>query len=582
MQEPSFTGTGSDRETVAAALPERAERKLRIGLFADSPLQPGWVVEALAKVAALDFAEIVAIAVGDEVPPSQPWPWRAYCRVDSWLFGARPDPSERLDLKTLVPHLHAFGLPSDSPGRLGEAVWRERLEEFRLDVAFALGHVDDRVLERIATHGVWRYCFGDDGASLEPVLAGFRDVSNGAPVTASGLRVRRGPREERLVYQSWSRTLPYSMARTRGPALRKTAEFAGRALRELHRSGPAWLDGCAPAARMRPRREERPPGRVELVADLCRLGGRIARRGLQELLCVDQWFIAYRFGGDERWQGDLREFIHLVPPRDRCWSDPFPLERGGRHYIFFEELPFASRKGHIAMVEVDRGGAASLPVRVLERGHHLSYPFLFEDGGELFMIPESSANRTVELYRCVGFPNRWRLEKVLLRDAWFVDATVHRAADRWWMFVNVGTEPGAADDELHLYYADSLLGEWKAHGANPVKSDARSARPAGRLFQRNGALYRPAQIATPFGGSGISINRVRKLSPQIYLEQEVERILPRHPAALLGIRTLNRAGELRVLDGCVRRGRVGRRGLFVRAPAFARAPAPGVSPRGDA
>jgi hypothetical protein len=146
-------------------------------------------------------------------------------------------------------------------------------------------------------------------------------------------------------------------------------------------------------------------------------------------------------------------------------------------------------------------------------------------------------------------------------------------------------EPAVADDELHLYYADSLVGEWKPHAANPVKSDARSARPAGRLFQRNGALYRPAQIAAPLGGSGVSINRVRKLSPQAYLEQEVERILPRHPAGLLGIRTLNRAGELRVLDGCVRRGRVGRRELFggARAPDFARAPAaPGVSPRGDA
>jgi hypothetical protein len=588
MQETSLSDVGLDRENIAAAgRTDHADRKLRIGLFADAPLQPRWVVEAFAKVLASGCAEVVAIAVGEEVLLTQPWSWRAYCRLDSWLFGSRPDPAERVDLRTLVPDAYVLGLPAGDCGREAEIVWRAKLAGFRLDVAFALGDVDDRVLERMAKHGIWRYCFGPDGGSLEPTLAAFREVSGGAPVTASGLRVRRGPREERLVYQSWSRTLPYSVERTRAPVLRKSAQFVDRALRELHRAGPVWLDGCAPAGRARPHREERLPGRFGLTRDLCRLGGRIARRGLQKLLYVEQWFIGYQFSGSGPWHGDLRGFTHLMPPRDRLWADPFPLERGGRHYIFFEEFVFAAGKANIAMVEVDRSGAASPPVRVLERGYHLSYPFLLEHDGELFMIPESGANQTVELYRCVGFPNRWRLEKVLLRDGWFVDATIHRAADRWWMFANVGVPLGPVDDELHLYYADDLLGEWHPHPANPVKSDARSARPAGRLFELDGALYRPAQIAGPVYGSGVSINRVRKLTPGEYAEQEVERVLPLHPAGLLGIHTLNRAGDLRVLDGFMRRARVGRMEAFVRAPDFARAPgakraAPDVSRHGGA
>jgi hypothetical protein len=567
MQETSLSDAGLDREKIAAAgLADHADWKLRVGLFADAPLQPRWVVEAFAKVLASGCAEVVAIAVGEEALLTQPWPWRAYCRLDSWLFGSRPDPAERLDLRTLVPDAYVLGLPAGDCGREAEIVWRAKLAGFRLDVAFALGNVDDRVLERMAKHGVWRYCFGTDGGSLEPTLAAFREVSGGAPVTASGLRVRRGPREERLVYQSWSRTLPYSVEGTRAPVLRKSAQFVDRALRELHRAGPAWLDGCAPAGRARPHREEQLPGRFRLTRDLCRLGGRVAGRALQRLFSVEQGFIAYKFGGADRWQGDLRSYIHLVPPRDRHWADPFPLERGRRHYIFFEELVFAARKAHIAMIEVNRGGAVSPPVRVLERGYPLSYPFLLEHEGELFMIPESGANRTVELYRCVGFPNRWRLEKVLLRDACFVDATVHRVGDRWWMFANVGVEPGAADDELHLYYADDLLGDWRPHAANPVKSDARCARPAGRLFQRDGALYRPAQMAAPLHGAGVSINRVRRLSPQAYGEDEVERVLPTYPAGLLGIHTLNRVGDLRVLDGCMRRARVGKNEPLVRAP----------------
>ena len=531
-------------------------RKLRIAVFADSPLQPRWLVEGFAKVAASDFAEVVAVVEDSATPQALPWLLRAYGRVDSRLFGSQPDLSELIDLKTRVPHIRFLTPPNRDAGQAVIAAWRAELTRLRLDVAFALGEADDRVLEGVAKYGVWRYCFGEERGSLE-TLAGFREVIAGAPVTASGLKVRWGAAQERLVYQSWSRTFPFSVARNREYFLRKTAEFGARAFKELHRSGEAWLEQCAPVAGIPPSQSESAPGTAKIIRGLSRLGGRIARRGLQKLFYVDQWFLAYRFGSEERWQGDVRRFTRLMPPRDRYWADPFPIERGKRHFIFFEELVFATGKGHIAMVELARDGACSAPVRVLERDYHLSYPFLIDFDGQLYMVPETGANRTVELYRCIDFPDQWRLEKVLLRDAWFVDATIHRTDDRWWMFVNVGVEGAEPHDELHLYYADHLLGEWKPHHRNPVKSDVRCARPAGRLYRRDGILYRPAQICAPLYGSGVLINRVLHLSPQAYLEQEDERILPMQPEGLLGIHTLNRAGELSVVDGFMRRPRVG-------------------------
>jgi hypothetical protein len=535
-------------------------RKLRIGVFADSPLQPRWVIEGIAKVAASDFAEVVAVAEGRATPEALPWLCRLYGRVDTWLFGSQPDLSELIDLKTRVPHIRLLTLADRDAGQGIFAAWREELTRLRLDVAFALGDIDDRVLEGVAKYGVWRYCFGEKRGSLE-VLAGFREVIDGAPVTESGLKIRRGAAEERLAYQSWSRTFPFSVARNRDHFLRKTADFAARALKELHRSGEAWLEQCPPVVGGPPAPAEGTPATAEIVRGLSRLGGRIARRGLQKLLYVDQWFLAYRFRRrEERGQDDVRRFTHLMPPKDRFWADPFPIERDGRHFVFFEEFVFATGKGHIAVVELARDGACSAPVRVLERDYHLSYPFLIELDGQLCMVPETGENRTVELYRCTDFPNRWRLEKVLLRDAWFVDATIHFADGRWWMFVNVGVERGEAHDELHLFHADHLLGEWNPHPCNPVKSDVRCARPAGQIFRRDGILFRPAQICAPLYGSGVMINRVLHLSPQAYLEQEHERILPTQREGLLGIHTLNRAGDLIVVDGFMRRPRVGERG----------------------
>jgi hypothetical protein len=132
------------------------------------------------------------------------------------------------------------------------------------------------------------------------------------------------------------------------------------------------------------------------------------------------------------------------------------------------------------------------------------------------------------------------------------------------MFAN-GAKPGMeVNDELHIFSSDKLLGDWKPHARNPVKSDVRSSRPAGRLFREGGELYRPGQICTPLYGAGIALHKVTCLSQDDYLEEEVDRIVPRpgspsrrggSDSAVLGIHTINRAGDLSVTDAFTRRAR---------------------------
>jgi hypothetical protein len=481
-----------------------------VGVFADARLQPRWLVEAFAKVAACEFAEITVITTGDAPPARAPWWRRLYGALDRAAFGAQ-DREQGVDLLRYVPHLQ-----SESA--------------LDLDVAFALGGFDDRELDGIAQHGVWRFCFAE-GEALSGSGLTARLAAGGTP---------------RLAYQSWTRTYSLSVARHRDQLLAKTAEFAVRALRELHRSGRSWLEQCPPAS-----------GFSTNVCDessLAPILRRIARRGVEKALGIDQWFLALRFGAAATPAADLAGYVRLLPPKDRDWADPFPLEKNGRHFVFFEELPYAAGKAHIAMIEVRRDGASTPPVRVLERDYHLSYPFVFEHDGRLYMIPETGRNGTVELYRCEDFPLGWRLERVLLEGVRLVDATLHRDAGRWWMFANGGTGR-VFDDELHIFHAERLHGEWQPHARNPVKSDARCARPAGRLYWRNGSLYRPAQICVPRYGAGLSLNRVQQLTPHAYAERQVERVLPEASQGILGLHTLNRAGELTVIDAFTRRSR---------------------------
>ena len=505
---------------VALALASPARRKLRVGLFADAPLQPRWVVEAFDRVARSDFAEIVLISAGTR-RAAVPLLWRAYAGS-----------SEQLDLSAIRPFISSELMPGASAG---------------LDVAFVLGELDDRALDGVARLGVWRFCFGNERGHAE-TLAGWREFADGAPVTGAGIKVRLAAgAPARLACQSWSRTDPLSLARTRGRLLRKCSELAWRALREAHRAGEGYLDQCRIVrdADLTPRG----PDGADFLRALPGIGSRVIGTALQRALSHERSFLAWRwreerFGDARAVAPDLRGYSRTWAPAGRTWSQPFAIEKHGRYFVFFSER--VSGKSHIAMLEVKRDGRWIAPVRVLERPHSLSHPHLVEEGGELYLLADRGTAGPVEAYRCVDFPQRWKLDKPLL-EAPLADATLHRATDRWWLF------GASAEDELVLHHAQELFGAWRAHPRNPVVGDVRCARPAGQLFSRAGALYRPAQICAPADGTGLSMNRVLRLTPEEYLERQVERILP--APGLCGMRTLNRAGELTVIDAGARRSR---------------------------
>jgi len=228
---------------VEAVGAHRPRAKLRVGVFADRATQPRWVANAFARVACSECAEIAVVAHGDNVPAQMPWLWRAYEALDASVFGSDADPSQELELAAQVPHGRTLPLPKRD--RAADAAWRAEIARLDLDVAFALGDVDEDALCDLARFGVWRFSFGEP-PSAKSAAPGFREVVEGEALTSSGLTIRLGNGEGmRAALQSWSRTYAYSAARNRDLLLHKTAAFALRALRELHRSGASWLRRCA-------------------------------------------------------------------------------------------------------------------------------------------------------------------------------------------------------------------------------------------------------------------------------------------------------------------------------------------------
>src|SRR5205823_5942327 len=104
-------------------------------------------------------------------------------------------------------------------------------------------------------------------------------------------------------------------------------------------------------------------------------------------------------------------------------------------------------------------------------------------------------------------------------------------------------------DELSLFMADALDGPWRAHPANPIVSDVRSARPAGRIFVRGGSLIRPAQDSAGGYGRAVILNRVDTLTEWAYQETPIARIGTDWLRGNRGTHTYNFDSRYEVVDG---------------------------------
>lgn len=282
---------------------------------------------------------------------------------------------------------------------------------------------------------------------------------------------------------------------------------------------------------------------------------------LDHLLWTQQWYLLYRAGTAASRQ--LAHFQAIVPPQGTLWADPFIVAEGNRRFVFFEELRYrfwgrsTGTRGRLRAMEYLGGDQWGVPFPVLERGYHLSYPFVFSHCGQHYLIPESMANRTVELYRASEFPRQWEFSRSILKNVEAVDTTLCEHEGKWWMFTCLrDPASGLLNRDLHLFSTDDPVhGEWRPHPTNPVVSDLRHARPAGRIFSSGGTLYRPAQDCSTAYGAAIEIRRITRLDEHGYAEEPVERITADGLVGADGVHTWNHAAGLAVADA---RRKVGR------------------------
>ena len=519
---------------------------LRIGVVLDSFISSAWVVKVIEGIQSSDFAriELVVLHAGSR-PGRRSALFGLYERWDYRRNKASCDATAQVDAAPLLRNIPSLAVDADvfSEDQLS-AIRRRDLDVLLLFRPSGLW----RSAADAVRYGVWSFHFGDNTRETDaPDLWGALVRRN--PVSTSSLRIVTGAHDEgRTIYRSHASTDQLSIYSSRNPVYWKTAEFALRRLRDLDRHGMESIKSLPDEGDARD--GNRGPSSLQVILFMRRHVARWlqARIASMHRWPRTRWFIGIRRRSEDRSFDDTSGYRLLPCPEDRFYADPFLVEKDGKTFLFLEDFRYREGRAVLSYCELGEDGTPGVPVEVLRRPYHLSYPYVFEHEGEMYMIPETKENRRVELYRATNFPAEWTFESVLLNDVHVVDATVQKIDGRFWMFAGVSDGRYSNSDELCLFYADALKGPWTPHPANPVCSDVRRSRPAGLLFYDEGHLVRPSQDCGKAYGYALVFSEVVTLNEEKFEERVLRRIEPGSVKGCIGTHTYNRTKRFEVID----------------------------------
>ncbi|MEM9015192.1 MAG: hypothetical protein AAGB02_08810, partial [Pseudomonadota bacterium] len=254
-------------------------------------------------------------------------------------------------------------------------------------------------------------------------------------------------------------------------------------------------------------------------------------------------------------KGDVLNFdpstANIIEPQgNRYWADPFFLERNGKTYVFFEDYDYATQLGHIGAGELSNGEFHYIGPAMRAR-HHLSYPFIFEHGDALYMMPETHATKRIEVWRCEHFPDRWTLHATALDGRQSADSVLAEVNGVWRLFTNICVDRfGDHNSELHVFAVDGPdLKTINAYSNNPVVIDSRTTRGGGRVFVHDNRIFRVSQYnAHGAYGYGANLMEITHIDETHYEEKLVRRIEPNFAPGLAGCHHIDFCNGVFVMD----------------------------------
>ena len=237
----------------------------------------------------------------------------------------------------------------------------------------------------------------------------------------------------------------------------------------------------------------------------------------------------------------------------RFFADPFVIKKNKKHYVFVEDYIKKDSKAVISVIEIDNKDNHKYFTNIIEEDFHLSFPFIFEYENDLFMIPESSKNKDIRLYKCLKFPDKWIYCYNLISNIDAADTILFKKSNLYWL-LTTSSKDNDYSSQLNIFFSDNPLSKrWTAHKKNPVRYDINNGRNGGLLIDNN-ELIRATQTCdyNKYGqnqyGRKINLNVINDISEINFIETYKYSINPDFKRNILGTHTINSVNNFTVLD----------------------------------
>jgi len=548
-------------------------QKIKVGLLIDNFIVPAWIYESIKRIIESNYATMTLIVKNEssderkiDLRNLQYLAYNLYRKIENKYHKLTPnafsqknisDVIKKIPILNVEPLLKRDGCSINEPDIYS-------ISSYQLDVCIKFGfkNLQGDIL-RIPNFGVWT--FGNsDNLDDTNLLAGVWEVIEDKCTTSITLNMLTESNEKKhILYQSFSSTHK-TINKNQNLAYWKAVSFIPRKLKELYDTNGknVWENINKlnnQTAHCNSTQPINAPSNIKFIHYLFKRYFKKIGEKLWNLSNHEKWILLYNFSKGIEFNKISSSGFHykeIVPPKGKFWADPFVFYRGnGKYFIFFEEYVYKKKKAHISVMELVNAEKTSEPQIVLEKPYHLSYPFIFNDGEDIYMIPETCGNKTIEIYKCISFPDKWEFQMNLMQNIQAVDATICNYNNKYWLFVNIKENNGASIwDELFLFYSKELLtNNWYSHPQNPIVSDVRLARPAGRIFEHKGKLYRPSQDCSCSYGYATNINEIITLNEYEYSERKITTISPKWNNKVIGVHTFSYSNNLFVIDAKYKR-----------------------------
>ena len=529
---------------------------LRVGILCNGAHFQQWQADCIRQVMSVPGVQMAVLVVNEIANEAttpkgfldRPWGTALYRTYRRRWF--KPAAMAKVDLSHELKSVPVIACRAEQRGSgqyFAEADL-ERIREHRPDVLLRFGFniLRGTVLD-LPTYGVWSYHHGDE-LKYRGGPPGLWEIMKGDGLIGAILqRLTDNLDAGRVLRKGWFPTVDHSLQETVDTVLTHSTPWAAQVCRVLLEGDVHAADGMESGSKAPLYKY---PNNIQFLSFLWKQFGNKLRFHREELRAHEEWNLGVLY---QPIQALLEEKPNLnvrwlpAPSTVSFRADPFGyMDPEGNLNVLYEKYDRATGIGAIHRIRPKRDNVLKRSRTMLSLSTHLSYPYVVEHEGTVYVIPENAAGGGVDLYRVDASNEALELVTRML-DVPLFDPTVFQHEGRWWL---MGTLAPLTNVHLVAYHAPSLQGPYSPHALNPIKADLRSARPAGTPFLHEGKLYRPSQDSEESYGHRVVINHVQELTPTAFREEAVKTIGPINGSYWnKGLHTISAVGDITLVDG---------------------------------